>query len=230
MYYLQSRYYDPTIGRYINRDCFASTGQGIIGFNMFAYCGNNPIRATDPSGASFLYDLWNAAEDLIWKIGAKVLNAFGYELTGDLLDLSASGSNNTYKASPDSSVSQGIASNKGFVNTVRETYKNEGNGSANFESGKHSYEFPVSQGDLGAALHNVDYKYKTYTDSATGTRCLYVTVTDTFDFTECKNPFAQGSVKSGLLWLANDIAYFDTKWGLLDPVAVEINVVIPIDP
>lgn len=77
-------------------------------------------------------------------------------------------------------------------------------------------------------LHNE--QYWNILDSTTGTRCLYVTVTDTFDFTECKNPFAQGSVKSGLLWLANDIAYFDTKWGLLDPVSVEINVVIPIDP
>lgn len=26
-----------------------------------------------------------------------------------------------------------------------------------------------------------------------------------------------------LLWLANDIAYFDSKWGLLDPVSVSIS-------
>ena len=144
LYYLQSRYYDPELARFVNGDSYASTGQGFIGYNMFAYCGNNPIRATDPSGAFFLYDLWNATEDLIWKIGAKVLKAFDYNLTGDLLNLSASGSNNAYKASTDSPIAQEIASNKGFVNTVRETYKNEGNGSANFESTKHSYEFPVS--------------------------------------------------------------------------------------
>lgn len=33
-YYLQSRYYDPQIGRFINADSFASTGQGFLGYNM----------------------------------------------------------------------------------------------------------------------------------------------------------------------------------------------------
>ena len=58
---------------------------------------------------------------------------------------------------------------------------------------------------------------------------LLVTITDTFDFTEYKNPFSQGSFKAGFLWFANDIAYIDTAWGLLDPVAVEIKVMIPLD-
>ena len=49
-YYLQSRYYDPAIGRFINADAYASTGQGIIGHNMFAYCGNNPIAYADHWG------------------------------------------------------------------------------------------------------------------------------------------------------------------------------------
>ena len=52
-YYVSSRYYDPEIGRFINADAFASTGQGIIGNNMFAYCGNNPVVRADPSGESF---------------------------------------------------------------------------------------------------------------------------------------------------------------------------------
>ena len=50
LYYLQSRYYDPEMGRFINADSFASTGQGILGFNMFAYCRNNPIIYIDFSG------------------------------------------------------------------------------------------------------------------------------------------------------------------------------------
>ena len=50
LYYLQSRYYDPAIGRFVNADAYASTGQGLLGSNMFAYCGNNPINQDDPTG------------------------------------------------------------------------------------------------------------------------------------------------------------------------------------
>ena len=53
-YYLQSRYYDPSIGRFINADSFASTGQGFLGYNMFAYCNNNPVNHADPSGNSLI--------------------------------------------------------------------------------------------------------------------------------------------------------------------------------
>ena len=50
MYYLQSSYYDPIVGRFISADAFVSTGQGILGNNMFAYCGSNPVRNADRTG------------------------------------------------------------------------------------------------------------------------------------------------------------------------------------
>ncbi|MCR5174680.1 MAG: RHS repeat-associated core domain-containing protein, partial [Oscillospiraceae bacterium] len=50
LYYLQSRYYDPEICRFINADGYASTGQGLLGGNAFAYCNNNPIVFADPTG------------------------------------------------------------------------------------------------------------------------------------------------------------------------------------
>ena len=49
-YYLQSRYYDPAIGRFLNADVYTSTGQGLLGCNMFAYCRNNPVCRVDISG------------------------------------------------------------------------------------------------------------------------------------------------------------------------------------
>ncbi len=53
LYYLNSRYYDSKIGRFINADVYVSTGQGIIGNNMFAYCNNNPIMCVDYTGEFF---------------------------------------------------------------------------------------------------------------------------------------------------------------------------------
>ena len=51
-YYLQSRYYDPEICRFINADSYTSTGVGYLGYNMFAYCNNNPIAFTDDNGGA----------------------------------------------------------------------------------------------------------------------------------------------------------------------------------
>ena len=50
-YYLQSRYYDPATRRFINADALASTGQGFIGYNMFAYCNNQVTMLMDSSGS-----------------------------------------------------------------------------------------------------------------------------------------------------------------------------------
>ena len=52
LYYLESRYYNPKIGRFLNADIFASTGQGFVGNNMFAYCLNNPVNLVDNDGCS----------------------------------------------------------------------------------------------------------------------------------------------------------------------------------
>ena len=59
LYYLQSRYYDPAIGRFINADSpnFVLTNpysNGITDKNYFAYCDNNPINRNDDGG-----EFWN---------------------------------------------------------------------------------------------------------------------------------------------------------------------------
>ena len=64
LYYLQSRYYDPEMGRFINSDVFVSTGQGFIGNNMFAYCLNNPCIYYDDLGKQATrIDLTDADKD-----------------------------------------------------------------------------------------------------------------------------------------------------------------------
>jgi len=50
-YYLESRYYDPAIRRFINADGYLNANGDILGFNMYAYCGNNPVMGYDPTGA-----------------------------------------------------------------------------------------------------------------------------------------------------------------------------------
>ena len=50
LYYLQSRYYDTTTRRFLNADSQLNGQLGVIGYNLFAYCENNPVNKYDPTG------------------------------------------------------------------------------------------------------------------------------------------------------------------------------------
>ena len=64
MYYLQSRYYDPEIKRFICADRQINT-LSIMGTNLYVYCDNNSICRIDPSGKSWVATFWNNLKDAI---------------------------------------------------------------------------------------------------------------------------------------------------------------------
>ena len=41
---------NPKWGRFLNADGYVSTGTGLLGYNMYAYCDNNPVMGYDPTG------------------------------------------------------------------------------------------------------------------------------------------------------------------------------------
>ena len=53
LYYLQSRYYDPEVGRFLNIDSVMGVNGDIHTYNLFAYCGNNPVCRADSGGQSW---------------------------------------------------------------------------------------------------------------------------------------------------------------------------------
>ena len=57
LYYLQSRYYDPQTGRFINADGLLGANGDLISYNLFTYCSNNPVMGYDPSGCGWWEDL-----------------------------------------------------------------------------------------------------------------------------------------------------------------------------
>lgn len=52
LYYLMSRYYDPVAHRFLNAGGYFQSGDNILDTNMNAYCQNNPIMNSDPTGES----------------------------------------------------------------------------------------------------------------------------------------------------------------------------------
>ena len=74
-YYLNSRYYDPATGRFLNADSVISgSGASVQGYNLFAYCFNNPVNMTDSSGG---WPKWiEDAASAITKTANSIISSF----------------------------------------------------------------------------------------------------------------------------------------------------------
>lgn len=72
MYYLQSRYYDPEIGRFINGDDtkLLCVNDDILSHNLFAYCTNDCINKTDING--------NFVAQIVMALVGALIGAAGY--------------------------------------------------------------------------------------------------------------------------------------------------------
>lgn len=65
LYYLNSRYYDPQAERFISADDTSTLQdtqqQSLLSTNLFAYCNNNPVVNSDPTGQSVVNTLIDIA-------------------------------------------------------------------------------------------------------------------------------------------------------------------------
>ena len=82
LYYLQSRYYDPSTGRFLNADGHSDENLGILGMNLFLYCGNNPINYIDLNGE------FAAAVGAV-AAGSAAIPGFGWVVAGAILTVAA---------------------------------------------------------------------------------------------------------------------------------------------
>ena len=72
LYYLQSRYYDPAVKRFINADALLGANKDILGNNVFAYCSNDPINYKDETGCGkILNKIKNRVTQFIEKVKKK---------------------------------------------------------------------------------------------------------------------------------------------------------------
>ena len=81
LYYLQSRYFNPSVGRFINADEIANLGVGrsIPCFNLFTYAENTPISMIDENGYAAINIVCAAIGAVIgWPIGDWVAKKLGY--------------------------------------------------------------------------------------------------------------------------------------------------------
>ena len=83
LYYLNSRYYDPELGRFISPDTMEYLSPNSInGLNLYCYCNNNPIMYVDPSGHSALLVLCLFVVSSLAMWGVSEL--FGAQIAGGI--------------------------------------------------------------------------------------------------------------------------------------------------
>ena len=144
-YYVSSRYYDPEIGRWINADGYVATGQGILGNNMFAYCGNNPVNRADPSGM-----FWKEIGNFFKKVGTKIAD-FAKATFGSGRSAYATIAKTEVEYLPDSLP---ITAKSGTKTT--QTISKYGNSSKPISAyGKYSIDNPIESSSAGIKI-NID--------------------------------------------------------------------------
>ena len=89
LYYLQSRYYDPEVGRWISPEPNVYTGTfdlaaGITGYNTYAYCANNPVIYKDITGEGIVLTCVLIFAGIGALIGACYGADISYSLTGSV--------------------------------------------------------------------------------------------------------------------------------------------------
>lgn len=74
-YYLNSRYYDPETGRFLNADTLLNMKDSVLGYNMFMYCNNNPINMSDPDGHLPFFVITGAVGAVLGAVAGGVIAA-----------------------------------------------------------------------------------------------------------------------------------------------------------
>lgn len=80
LYYVNARYYDSTMARFLTEDTYRGSLTDPLSLNRYTYCHNNPLRYTDPSG-HFVF-----STALAW-VGKKVVSGLVGAVIGAGVDI-----------------------------------------------------------------------------------------------------------------------------------------------
>ena len=62
------RWYDPTVGRFLQQDPWLGSIYAPLTLNAYGYCVNDPVNAVDPSGRSWISDVFKWLDDLTKQV------------------------------------------------------------------------------------------------------------------------------------------------------------------
>lgn len=182
LYYLRSRYYNPSWKRFVNADTLVGRGTNVLGHNLYVYCDNLPITRVDKNGKkplSIKFVNRYINKPFYSLLAATFLLAKKWSVTNELFQHSIWGCGKDYSTNKEGTqrLSQAIANNDetrvmlaGYAADMLPNTKKEISGGLEFKNG-----------DLYYALQHALYSGVISKDSS-GKWSATLTFTDEFDF------------------------------------------------
>lgn len=105
--YMQARYYDPGVGRFLSVDPVGPSAGDVFNFNRYAYANNNPVNRIDPDGRA---DVNNRTRAVAGSLAEKEAGIAAFVSLGSGFSASGGGGNSN---SPSSAKSATATSSNG---------------------------------------------------------------------------------------------------------------------
>ena len=123
--YMQARYYDPVVGRFVAVDPAVSEPGDVLSASRYAYANSNPVKYVDPTGK--VVRLANERQTLLELINARASGAFTVDRKGNLQ--STGDSDDASKSSTyTNALRQAIESKSVITVSIKASYKDPATG------------------------------------------------------------------------------------------------------
>jgi len=225
LYYLNSRYYNPEWGRFLNADGIIGTNETYIGYNLYAYCENDPIIYKDVKG-----DFLGAIGTAIENVGKKIIQAvttvassaigmvLNMPVSASMLNKSMNNPNNKINSITERKLTTKVKKSSEMKNEINKCVSNNKNqnsfkceGTINGKTGF------ISDKDLQVSVGKASYIIQGTKNSALNTINLDIKVYDKYDFDRRRDPWYNP------LNAANNFGLKLQNNGLLTPYEWDIN-------
>ena len=183
LYYLQSRYYNPCWGRFINADDIAYLGEdgSILSYNLFSYCKNNSANEYDPTGCFSWKKLFKiAAAVTLAAVAVIAVVGSGGTAAAPLLTLAGNIAGTTVTAAAVTTVAAEVAitgivvMGTAATASILQSSNKQGKDYVQARNNKQANQWAREVGYNGAEALKADYvgnqgsKFNMYTNRATG--------------------------------------------------------------
>lgn len=86
---MNSRYYNPEWGRYLNVDALGGSKGELLSHNMFVYCKNNPVNNVDPNGY-FQISIFSKINQYVFAVALAIVAVINYNVNRQIKPISNS--------------------------------------------------------------------------------------------------------------------------------------------